>query len=99
MKEAFLKRPAHEWDELFGTAKAPATSQRSSAEWLHDPHALASGLVLSVDDPEHGRMNQMGNIAWLLSDGEVAMAKTSCEPTDLDPILAEEPRSVGDGGL
>ena len=68
MKAAFLTKPAHEWEALFGAAKAPATMQRTTQEWLHDPHALASGLILQVEDPEYGLMQQMGNVAWLNTD-------------------------------
>lgn len=77
MKAAFKTRPAEEWEELCGAAKAPATAQRFTAEWLHDPHALASGLIVEVDDPRHGRMQQMGNVAWLASDGD-ALVKVPC---------------------
>ena len=92
MKEAFLTRPAHEWEEILGTAKAPATAQRTTKEWLDDPHALACGLVLRVDDPKHGEMRQMGNIAWLANDhGEAD--KQAARPADLDALLSEEPRN------
>ncbi|MCA0928839.1 CoA transferase [Ruegeria profundi] len=96
MKAAFLTRPAHEWEELFGAAKAPATAQRSTAEWLSDPHALASGLVVELDDPRHGRMRQMGNVAWL-ADDPGAMDKTAGPQRDdfrdvLSGVLAEPPR-------
>ena len=96
MQAAFLTRTAAEWEELFGKAKAPGTAQRSTAEWLADPHALASGLVLELDDPRHGRMRQMGNVAWL-GDDPGAMEKRpgplrdDLRP-DLDAILAEAPR-------
>jgi len=99
MKAAFLTRPSHEWEALFGAAKAPATAQRFSKEWLADPHALASGLVIEVDDPRHGRMRQMGNVAWLAGD-EGALAKRPGPEQDsapLEDILAEAPRS-GAGG-
>jgi crotonobetainyl-CoA:carnitine CoA-transferase CaiB-like acyl-CoA transferase len=43
MQAAFLTRPSSEWEALFGAAKAPASAQRSTREWLADPHALASG--------------------------------------------------------
>ncbi|MEM1162516.1 MAG: hypothetical protein AAGJ28_16405, partial [Pseudomonadota bacterium] len=47
-----------------------------------DPHALAAGLILQVEDPEHGPMRQMGNVAWL--DGDVeATRKTAA--TAFDP--------------
>ncbi len=75
MKAAFLTKPAHEWDALFGAAKAPATAQRTTREWLHDPHATTSGLILSVDDPKHGAMQQMGNVAWLAGDHAVVEKK------------------------
>ncbi len=95
MKAAFLTRPADEWEDLFGAGKAPATAQRTTQEWLSDPHALASGLILRVDDPSRGQMRQMGNVAWLAMDSG-ATVKTSAQALDLgalDAILAEDPRS------
>jgi len=96
MKAAFLTKPAVEWEELFGAARAPGTAQRSTAEWLTDPHALSSGLILEVDDLHHGRMRQMGNIAWL-ADDSAAMTKQSSPTLDgareaLAQILAEPAR-------
>ncbi|GAA6164446.1 CoA transferase [Pelagimonas sp. KU-00592-HH] len=95
MKAAFLTKPSDEWETLFGTAKAPATAQRFSREWLSDPHALASGLVLEVDDPRHGKMRQMGNVAWL-ADDKAALVKhpgPSSNNADIARILAEPPRA------
>lgn len=97
MKEAFLTRPAHEWEELYGAAKAPATAQRFSKEWLADPHALASGLVLRVEDARHGEMRQMGNVAWLSGD-EAAADKIGPTAADLSALLAEAPRTGGTTG-
>ena len=91
MQAAFLTRPSWEWEERFGAAGAPATAQRSTREWLHDVHALASGLVLEVEDPVHGAMRQMGNVAWIASD-EAATRKHSCTPVDIEAVLAEPPR-------
>jgi len=103
MKAAFLTRPSHEWEALFGAAKAPATAQRNTAEWLSDDHALASGLVIELDDPRHGRMRQMGNVAWL-ADDPGAMDKTAGPVADefcgaLAGVLSEPPRTPtgGDG--
>jgi len=101
MKAAFLTRPSHEWETLFGEAKAPATAQRSTAEWLADKHALASGLVVELDDPRYGRMRQMGNVAWLAGD-QAAMNKTAGpEPDDfrgaLAAVLAEPPKTPTGG--
>ncbi|WP_170347159.1 CoA transferase [Ruegeria atlantica] len=95
MKNAFLTRPSHEWEALFGSAKAPGTAQRFSKEWLADPHALASGLVLEVKDSRHGNMKQMGNVAWLADDGAALVKKPGPDPDDapVSTILAEPPRS------
>ena len=96
MKAAFLTRPAHEWEVLFGSAKAPATAQRTSREWLNDHHALSSGLVLAVTDPRHGRMRQMGNVAWLGSDKACLKKHPGPYPDNarsaLPGILTEPPR-------
>jgi crotonobetainyl-CoA:carnitine CoA-transferase CaiB-like acyl-CoA transferase len=101
MKAAFLTRPAHEWEELFGTAKAPATAQRYTREWLADPHALASGLVLEVAGTRHGAMRQMGNVAWLADDAAAA-DKQPVREADLAALLAEPERAgaapAQDGG-
>ncbi|WP_421700892.1 CoA transferase [Aliiroseovarius sp.] len=100
MKAAFLTKPAQEWEALFGAAKAPATAQRFSREWLADPHALASGLVVEVDDPRHGRMRQMGNVAWLADDAGALDKRAGPRPDSapVDAILAEPPRAGAVGG-
>ena len=101
MKAAFLSRPAHEWEQLFGEAKAPATAQRTSREWLSDPHALACGLILEVPDPRYGAMRQMGNLAWLAPDGENMNKQPGPEPDSahdrLDELLSEPPRPAAPG--
>lgn len=95
MKAAFLTKPSHEWEALFGEAKAPATAQRFSQEWMADPHALASGLVLEVDDPRHGRMRQLGNVAWLVGDNGALQKCAGPEQNSapIQAILAEPPRT------
>lgn len=88
MEEAFLQRPSWEWEALFGAAKAPATAQRSTREWLADPHALSSGLVLEIDDPRHGRMRQIGNLAWLAEDDRALTKTAGPVPDDARPFLS-----------
>ncbi|WP_234999567.1 CoA transferase [Roseovarius albus] len=94
MKAAFLTKPAHEWEELFGAAKAPATAQRFTKEWLADPHALTSGLVLEVETHCHGTMRQMGNVAWLSGD-DAAAQKADVSSADLAALLSESERHSG----
>lgn len=99
MKDAFATRTSAEWEDAFGTAHAPATAQRSTAEWLSDPHALASGLILSVDDPRHGAMRQMGNVAWLADDTGALDKKPGPAPdgdrADILALLIEPERPAG----
>lgn len=101
MQAAFLTKPSWEWEALFGAIKAPASAQRSSREWMADPHALASGLILEVQDPRHGAMKQLGNLAWL-GDDPGTMDKcpgpiTDDFRADLPALLAEAPRVVPQG--
>lgn len=101
MQAAFLTRPSTEWEAIYGAAKAPASAQRNTREWLADPHALASGLVLTVDDPRHGPMRQMGNMAWLLGDAGAMEKRPGPVPddfrADLPALLAETPRPAPQG--
>jgi len=98
LKEAFLTRPAAEWEALFGAAKAPATMQRSTKDWLADPHALASGLILEIEDPRHGRMRQLGNVAWLGDDAAACVKRPGPKPDEhrgeILELLSEPPRRV-----
>ncbi len=96
MEQAFLTRPAHEWQRLLGENKAPAAAQCWTREWLCDPHALASGLIIEVPDAVHGAMRQMGNVAWLGSD-HTALDKSPAPVAGsnaglLARIMAESPR-------
>lgn len=98
IQEAFLTRPSWEWEALFGGGKAPATAQRSSREWLADPHALASGLIQTVEDPRHGQMRQMGKLAWLENDAGALDCPSAPEVDELRPdlarLLTEAPRTA-----
>ena len=97
MQAAFLTKRSDEWEELFGRSKAPATAQRSTGEWLSDPHALASGLIIELEDPRYGRMRQMGNVAWLADDAGAAAKRPAPllddARADLPLILDETPRT------
>jgi crotonobetainyl-CoA:carnitine CoA-transferase CaiB-like acyl-CoA transferase len=96
MQDAFLTRPSWEWEELFGAGKSPATAQRTTREWLADAHAIMSGLVVEVDDPRHGAMRQIGNLAWLADDAAALDKRPGPVVdelrSDLARVLAEPPR-------
>jgi crotonobetainyl-CoA:carnitine CoA-transferase CaiB-like acyl-CoA transferase len=89
LKKAFRGKTAFEWERILGDAGAPVAAQRTSAEWLASDHALRSGLVLDVRDPEFGAMRQLGNLAWLRSDGEQATVKQPRRHADASEISAE----------
>jgi len=58
--ELFMTRTAAEWEELGRRHETEVALFRTTSEWLHEPHALAAGLVVTVDDPVHGVMHQPG---------------------------------------
>ena len=86
MKQAFAARGAFEWEALFGAAGVPGAAHRTTREWINSEHALASGLCLELDDPEHGPMRQAGNLCWLTSDGEAVLHKTPAPRLDADRV-------------
>lgn len=72
MKQRFLDKTSMEWEDIFGNAGAPVSAHRTTQEWLHSEHALASGLVHEINHPVVGRKRQAGPIAWLTSSAELA---------------------------
>ncbi len=101
MQEAFRAKPAFEWERLLGEARAPAAAQRTTREWLASDHALESGLILQVEDPDHGSMRQLGNLAWLQSDAEAALVKAPrrrLQAGDVATGPAERPAPSGPSG-
>lgn len=86
MKAAFLTRTAYEWERLFGDAGVPGCAHRLTPEWINSEHALASGLILEVDDPQYGLMRQFGNICWLGDDSAV-VEKRPPRRVSVDAVL------------
>ena len=89
MKEAFLSRPSFEWETIFGENGAPAAVQRTTREWLNAEHPVQSHLLIDVDDPDYGRMRQLGNLAWLASDADAASEKPPRRVAEPGEIAAE----------
>jgi crotonobetainyl-CoA:carnitine CoA-transferase CaiB-like acyl-CoA transferase len=88
---AFALRTSIDWEEAFGERGLPGAAHRTTREWLADPHARATGLVLEVDDPALGPMRQMGSVAWLARDAERVLEKDPAPRLDAsrDAVLAE----------
>jgi crotonobetainyl-CoA:carnitine CoA-transferase CaiB-like acyl-CoA transferase len=61
----FATRPARAWEDLGAEVGAEVAMARTTAEWIREPHALAGGLVIEVDDPRYGRLRQPGLAATM----------------------------------
>ena len=72
MKELFKTRTAQEWEDLGAEAGTECTMCRTSEEWFNHPHALASKMVIELQDPTYGKMLQPGiNARMSLTPGQV----------------------------
>jgi crotonobetainyl-CoA:carnitine CoA-transferase CaiB-like acyl-CoA transferase len=77
MAEAFMMRDAADWERLLGDAGAPVAMHRTTRQWLAAEHPRKAGLVIVVDDADHGSMAQPGPVAWLSGCPPVVAATTS----------------------
>jgi crotonobetainyl-CoA:carnitine CoA-transferase CaiB-like acyl-CoA transferase len=71
LREAFRKRPAHEWERILAEARVPCAAVNTCTEWRDLHHTTASGL-LSVAPPElqaRGVLRVPGPVAWIRSEG------------------------------
>jgi crotonobetainyl-CoA:carnitine CoA-transferase CaiB-like acyl-CoA transferase len=84
LTQVFKIRSAFAWEQVWGEAGIPAVAHRTTQEWLRSEHALASGLVLEIEDSELGRTRQMGNLVWLAQSSEKALDKTCAPLADAD---------------
>ncbi|MGN9783247.1 CaiB/BaiF CoA transferase family protein [Nonomuraea sp. ZG12] len=85
----FRTRPAGEWEELAGVAGVPLAAVRTLAEWLENDHALASGQVVVVDDPELGATAMPGSAVWLSATPALPGRPRHLPDADRAEILAE----------
>jgi len=86
MKQRFLGKTSFEWERLFGEAGVPLTAHRTTREWLHSTHALASGLVHEINDPVVGKKKAAGPVAWLSDAAEFAAKGAPAPRPDQDRI-------------
>ena len=89
IRALFETRTAQEWEDLIAEAGSEGAVCRTSAEWLHHPHARESQAVVEVDDPVLGRMSQPGVNPRLR--GSLGGVRSSAPRPDADreEILAE----------
>ncbi len=87
----FLTRTAAEWETFCEAVGTEGSICRTSAEWMENEHALASGIVTEGDDPVLGRFRGPGiNVRMSGTPGSVRWARH--EPgADRDEVLAAIP--------
>ncbi len=56
----FREKTAKEWEDAIAETGGACTICKTVDEWLVHEHAISGGMVVEVDDPEHGRMKQPG---------------------------------------
>ena len=56
----FKEKTAKEWEDAIAETGGACTICKTVDEWLVHEHAIASGMVVEVDDATHGRMKQPG---------------------------------------
>lgn len=84
LMQVFTTRSAFEWEQIWGEAGIPAAAHRSTREWLASEHALASGLVVEIEDAQLGHTRQMGNLVWLAQSSQQTLKKTPAPLVDAD---------------
>ncbi|MCI0828767.1 MAG: CoA transferase [Chloroflexi bacterium] len=60
VEKMFLERTAKEWEDAIAETKGAGTICKTIDEWLVHEHAVASKMVIEVDDAQHGLMKQPG---------------------------------------
>ena len=65
LREAVAGYPSKDWVRVASEVGVPVQMVRSPEEALLDPHLLADGCVTEVDDPEVGRIRQVGRVVEL----------------------------------
>ncbi len=60
VEHLFKEKTAKEWEDAIADTGGACTVCKTVDEWLVHEHALASGMVVEVDDADHGSMKQPG---------------------------------------
>ena len=98
LTEIFATRSAREWEEIGNRAGVPMSRVRTPREWLETEHALVSGIIAQVDDPEYGPMRIPGALVRLARTPAVLKSRRTLD-ADRDTVLAELKGSQQDGGI
>ena len=58
--DLFKEKTAKEWEDAIAETGGACTVCKTVDEWLVHEHAIAGGMVVEIDDAEHGPMKQPG---------------------------------------
>ena len=58
--DLFKEKTAKEWEDAIAETGGACTVCKTVDEWLVHEHAIAGGMVVEIDDAQHGRMKQPG---------------------------------------
>ena len=87
--DAMARFPSEDWVALAAEVGVPLQPLRSPEEALHDPLLLADGCVIEVDDPELGRVRQVGRVYELHACPTGPPTAPVTPGADTDAVVAE----------
>ncbi|MGE0877444.1 MAG: CaiB/BaiF CoA transferase family protein [Acidimicrobiia bacterium] len=82
-------RPRHEWLALFRERDVTAIPLLAQTEAFHAPQVEHNELIVTVDDPELGVLEQVGIAARMFDSPGVVRGPAPLPGADLDAVLAE----------
>ena len=88
MATAFLSKTAYQWEELFGEQRVPGRAHRTTREWLHNNHAIKSGLLVQRNDPVLGDLISTGPVSWLTDSADAATRQKPQQQCSIDEAMA-----------
>lgn len=88
-EELFLTRTAQEWETFSAEIGTECAVCRTSAEWLQNPGAIDSRIVLDVDDPELGKVREAGIGVRMSATPPAIRSARHLPDSDREEILSE----------
>ena len=98
MAAAFRQKPAAAWTPIMRRFGVPFSVHRTTREWLQAPETAAAALTVSVADPVHGALRQLGVQTSLGRTGERWLTPRPARPGDLAALLRAWPAAAAGTG-
>lgn len=78
-------KPSAGWELIFAEHNIPATTFRTTQEWLSIPHVVESGLMQEYNDEVTGPTKRPGPVAWLETVNRPLSSLTSSQEPPPSP--------------